>query len=494
MMRGDEVEKFLSEHMKTIFAYALSRVSVKEDAEDLAGDIMLAILQSASRLQDEEAFYGYVWAIAANTYKKFLNKKNRSRDVELDEALISDDDFLDEIVYREEVRALRRELALLSKEYRECTVAYYFDGLSCAQIAVRLDISLEMVKYYLFKTRKILKEGIGMERIFGEKSYKPAEFHFVTIFSGRYNAEYRNLFDRKLPGNILLSAYYAPMTVRELSMELGVSSAYMEDEIALLEKYGLIRALSGGKYQTDLIIFTEAYTSEWHRAAEKECAERMASLLLHLKHKLPLLREAGLIGPTPDDNRVTWGLVWLLMREGYALFEKENEAMTVRDTIYPGANGINYGVDYDEYAGEYSADAFAGYVKLNETHAAAFADFGILPQKNRFSGRSAVIADRVLKGESNGFLLFTKEELGAVSERLREEIAEMKALYEWLSMNMTAIMRMHAPGHMGEMAAHIVSSTLFFRTVGFIGASAVRSGALTIPEDDEPIAFYVYEK
>ena len=59
---------------------------------------------------------------------------------------------------------LRRELALLSREYRECTVAYYFEGLSCAETASRLHISLEMVKYYLFKTRKILREGISMER------------------------------------------------------------------------------------------------------------------------------------------------------------------------------------------------------------------------------------------------------------------------------------------------------------------------------------------
>jgi hypothetical protein len=33
-----------------------------------------------------------------------------------------------------------------------------------------------MVKYYLFKTRKILKEGIGMTREYGEKSYNPGTF------------------------------------------------------------------------------------------------------------------------------------------------------------------------------------------------------------------------------------------------------------------------------------------------------------------------------
>ena len=62
----------------------------------------------------------------------------------------------------------------------------YINGLSCSQTSQKLGISLEMVKYYLFKTRKLLKEGIGMEREYGEKSYNPAKFEFVTIFSGEF--------------------------------------------------------------------------------------------------------------------------------------------------------------------------------------------------------------------------------------------------------------------------------------------------------------------
>jgi len=71
------VTQFIEENLKTIFAYSLSRVSNKEDAEDLTNDIVLAILQSADKLKTPEAFYGYVWGIAANTYRKFLYKRNR---------------------------------------------------------------------------------------------------------------------------------------------------------------------------------------------------------------------------------------------------------------------------------------------------------------------------------------------------------------------------------------------------------------------------------
>ncbi len=178
-------------------------------------------------------------------------------------------DVVSELIKNDEMNMLRRELAILAKEYRECTVAYYMEGLSCADTAKKLHISLDMVKYYLFKTRKILKEGISMEREFGEKSYKPSIFHFVTIFSGQFNREYRNLFKRKLPGNILVSAYYTPMTVRELAIELGVASVYLEDEIELLVEYGLLTVLSKGKYQTNLVIFTEDYTNEFISSGRK---------------------------------------------------------------------------------------------------------------------------------------------------------------------------------------------------------------------------------
>ena len=145
IMEQEKISALVEENMKTIFAYALSRVSHKEDAEDLAGDIILAILSSAPKIRDDNAFFGYIWAIAANTYKKYLYKKNRLRYEELDEAVADESDFIQDILQAEQFHTLRRELALLSREYRECTVAYYFEGLSCAETASRLHISLEMV-------------------------------------------------------------------------------------------------------------------------------------------------------------------------------------------------------------------------------------------------------------------------------------------------------------------------------------------------------------
>ncbi len=497
-MENYNAVQFVEENMKTIFAYSLARVSNKDDAEDLASDIMLAILQSGDKFKDSNAFYGYVWGIAANTYKSFLSKRNKSRYEEMEENLPSGEDFVCDICAREDINLLRRELSLLSREYRECTLAYYFDGLSCAETAKKLGISLEMVKYYLFKTRKILKEGIGMEREYGEKSYNPAKFNFVTIFSGKFNREYRNLFNRKLPGNIILSTYYTPMTIRELSLELGVAAPYLEDEIGLLEKYELIRNLGGGRYQANLVVFTEVFTKEFYKKAEVECTKKLSALIENAKSKLDKVRELGFVGNTLDDNRLLWAFLWMLMRRGHEEFVNSNPGFNKKTEIYNGATGINYGVDYDRLsdADDYGCDAFAGYAGIDANYAVSFADFGVLPEKNRYCLRTAEYKEKIYASISNpenaALVVMTPKQISFAESVFSKEINAMSEIYSYLNKTATEIMLIHAPNHVKEYISHIIGSTIFFRTAGLIGACAYGTGMLCIPDDGNALALYAY--
>lgn len=56
-----------------------------------------------------------------------------------------------------------------------------------------------------------------------------------------------------------MSAYYTPVTERKLFVELGVASVYLEDEIAMREKYSLLSGAPAGKYQTKFLIFTDDF-------------------------------------------------------------------------------------------------------------------------------------------------------------------------------------------------------------------------------------------
>ena len=255
-----KLEQLITENMKSIFGFALTRLGSVQEAETLASDILYEIIRSAEKLRDEARFFGFMWRIAEYTYTDYLRRKskNANRMEELDENIADkSDSALDEIIKNEELNLLRRELSLLSAQYRDTTVLYYIEKLSCSEIAAKLQISTEMVKYYLFRARKIIREGMNMERLFGEKSYRPGVFEidFWGTKAGD-DLEYRDFQNRKIKGNILLAAYYSPATLQEISIELGVALPYLEDEIRLLTKRGYL-ACNNGKYLTNIPIFTQ---------------------------------------------------------------------------------------------------------------------------------------------------------------------------------------------------------------------------------------------
>lgn len=512
MLQQTDVVQFIEENLKTIFAYALSRVSNKEDAEDLTNDIVLAILQSADKLKSPEAFYGYVWGIAANVYRKFLQKRNNRRakeeSIDNDEGTgaaepVAEGDFAEELAERlalqEDMAKLHREIALLSKEHRECTVAYYFGELSCAEVAKQLNLSLEMVKYYLFKTRKILKEGISMEREFGEKSFKPEPFEFVTIFSENFNREYHNMFARKLPGQILLSAYYTSMSVRELAIELGVASVYLEDELALLEKYNLLTKLPTGKYQTNLVIFTEDYTREFQREAKKQAVPMLSEILASVKSRLGEVREVNKYSVALSGERLLWGIVWPLMRMGHKKFSQKYPQYEEKSEIYQGATGTNYGAVDNELTGEFGCSAFAGYAEIDENYYAMAADFGVLPESNRYFIQTnqekfrEKIYDTVSGKRVPEVLILTEEVEQKLGGVLKEEVGQMAELYDMLFQCACNIMKQHAPKQVESDVERIVYQTLIFRTTGLLGGCAVQSGELELPAFDGPAAVCVRE-
>lgn len=254
-----KLEKLITENMKSIFGFALTRLGDVREAEYLASDILYALIKSAANLKDEARFYGFMWKIAENTYMEYLRKrsKNAGKTAQLDENIADkSDSALEKIMKKEDLNLLRRELSLLSKQYRDTTVLYYIENLSCSEISKKLNISVEMVKYYLFRARKIIREGMRMERLYGEKSYHPNGFE-IDFWGSKAgdDREYRDFQKRKIKGNILLAAYYSPVTIQEISVELGVSLPYLEDEINLLiDRQYLV--CKNGKYLTNIPIFT----------------------------------------------------------------------------------------------------------------------------------------------------------------------------------------------------------------------------------------------
>lgn len=345
-----------------------------------------------------------------------------------------------------------------------------------------------------------------MEREFGEKSFKPAPFEFATLFSGNFNREYHNLFSRKLPGQILMSVYYTPMTTRELAIELGVASVYLEDEIAMLEKYNFISKTPAGKYQTNLLIFTDDFTNEFYKKAEKFVASVLAEIITSVKGKLEQVRNLNRFCEALSENRLLWSLLWVVMCQGHKKIKQEYSELQEKDTLYDGATGINYGISNDKADEEFGCDAFAGYSKIDENYYASAADFSVLPEKNWYFEKEdhTVLADAGIKWKEKiyktvsgeiqpEFMILTEAEESKLFGILSEEVVMMAKLYQQLFSCACQIMHIHAPKSVREQIERIVFQTLFFRTAGFIGGCAVKHGVLVIPDFDGAAAMYIRE-
>ena len=53
---------------------------------------------------------------------------------------------------------------------------------------------------------------------------------------------------------IFMSSKIQGVTINEIAEELGINPIFVEDEVAVLEEYGYMDKLSGGKYRTNIYI------------------------------------------------------------------------------------------------------------------------------------------------------------------------------------------------------------------------------------------------
>ena len=254
------IKLFAEQYYEKIFYFSLKKTGNRTEAEDLTSDIVLDVISALRKGTIPEYFSAYVWKIARSRFYKWSEKKVNSRKYldanHFGELVLRDDtcDVENSYIQKEDINNLRREISLISKEYREILVSFYIDDKKISQIAKEFNLPEGTVKTKLFKSRKILQEGMKMAREFGVKSYKPEDISFVKSGMDGTDGSPWNKLKTKLAKNILLEAYHNPSTIEELSLELGVAAPYMEEAVDELVEATLMIKLDNNKYKTDFPI------------------------------------------------------------------------------------------------------------------------------------------------------------------------------------------------------------------------------------------------
>lgn len=309
----------ISDAARSIFTYCRSRTNSREEAEDLSQDILLELLRSQKNLRDQRAFYGFMWAVAGNVYKNWCKKRARQGTFSLDETVAADSPDLPELIEKEsDIRALHRELRLLPERYRKAVVMYYFDGRRVSEISKSMKISESLVKFLLFKSRKILKEGINMERTFGEQSFNPARMTLgiFTPKGGTWPSWVDpTYFERNIIAqNILLTCYNEPCTAEEISLQLGIAVPYLEKDLLELCEWSGVLKKTGNRYETDIVIFTKEFSKELLAKTSSHQKEIADILTGFLDGRLAEFKKIGFFtGDAGDDGLLRWRIVHFIL-------------------------------------------------------------------------------------------------------------------------------------------------------------------------------------
>lgn len=267
VMKTNEVLEIIGEKdfLDKIYGFAYRRCSSSHDAEELCSEIVLNVIKSVRKQSFVENFYAFVWTVAKRVYADFCKKRSeRICTVSIENSELSLADPKNEICEIDEeaetecqLKMIYREIAFLSKAYRDVMVMFYLDEMKISDIAQRLSVSENTIKQRLFSARNIVKKEVSsMEN--KHLALQPIMFHYVGTGNPCGNQP-SEVATRTFSKSLIYLLKDKAKTAKELSEELCVPMMFIEEELAiqcagLNGEYGMVRKLENGKYIANVIV------------------------------------------------------------------------------------------------------------------------------------------------------------------------------------------------------------------------------------------------
>lgn len=487
-MEKQELDNKISDMAKVLLSYCAARTSNQFEAEDLMHDIILEIYKSADNLRDEKAFYGFMWAVAGNVYKGWCKNKVRNKECELPENVFYHDDLLESEA--DALYLLRRELTLLNEKYRKAVILYYIENMSCSEISSSLSVSESMVKYLLFKSRQIVKEGMSMERNYGSQSYNPRELSI--LFWGNGANRYYHLGDSKISQNILFACYNDKLTAEQISLVIGVALPYMEDKLNELLENDLIKK-DGNRYYTNIVILTEDFTNEVS-VKTATLRERIADILQKaIADHEQEVRNIGFRGSDMSIQTFQWQMTaFILYRSVIEILQNKIKVVYPKDKYgtecfiwgsekgkgsywlsqfgFGISNVVNETGDYVQFMDfPINGEMVHHYYFNRQNVTNVFLDIAYGTTEDFSENDKAVAADMVRKGyvlsNESGLIVnvpvFTTEQHQKLKEIFSSTADQISNEAEALMDVVTKIMKNHMPVHLKKLAHNMAYLRLF---------------------------------
>lgn len=245
----------LEPYVERVYGYAMRRTFSREEAEELTQEILVTTLQELPRLRDEARFEPFLWGVAHRVTLRFRRTMGKRRQ------MLSWDDLsalpAPEDSESDEYASLRRQVAMLSAQWRDMLVLYYFDGLSTREIAARLAIPEGTVTWRLSRARQRLKEEYDT---MNETALHPTKVYIGWSGSDCGPADLLAI-NCALSQNLLYLCRNTPQTVEALAAHTGVPAYYVEDNLRALMKRDAVSEPAKGRFLSEVAIYTPEHAA-----------------------------------------------------------------------------------------------------------------------------------------------------------------------------------------------------------------------------------------
>ena len=161
------VEVLFERYKIPILNFSLRILGNRADAEDVTGEVFLALLSQKYSPDPKAKFSTWLFTVARNTCISRLRKKKYQVSVwltskksdEVEEWDIPDQrsDFRENLQSKETSIHIKRAIGKLPREQKEAIILREYNQLPYEQIAQILDCSLEKVKILIFRARESLR-------------------------------------------------------------------------------------------------------------------------------------------------------------------------------------------------------------------------------------------------------------------------------------------------------------------------------------------------
>lgn len=142
--------KYYNEALLYVFSFCHNRAL----AEDLVQEAYMRAIRSID--EEKDGFKFWLFKVCRNLYFDTLRKNKKVEAITSD--MPSNESLVDDVIQKDEYRALYKAISLLNDDFREIVRLYYFDSMSVKEIASIVDESVDNVKIKLYRARLKLKD------------------------------------------------------------------------------------------------------------------------------------------------------------------------------------------------------------------------------------------------------------------------------------------------------------------------------------------------